>query len=793
MFHKEHSSSTTAHKTKKAKDVPVRKSDRRALRQRAHEEISRWNGGPTWDRHAECVLNSAFLQGVLVSRQVLLPDVKVILYLRSKSDDSAANMDDNNINKPMENDWPFRDQTQCVWLQLDSKVLFPQEHPNQNITETTVVDIPSLALLAALGRQDGPILLPTIIVPHQVSRYLCRGAHLMRAGMRELIIPNNYTNHAHEKYSPIKSTQIGAVTSLHQRRVVAIVARGNPQPFAVGLLAKDLVNQYPPPPERSMGVGVTIVSCYGDDLWRQQYQQLQQQSSFRSASQPRASLSTADNLWELGHYGNPGFLQGKCVVPLHEKNKDSDIDDDDVQGDAEDAVKGENDSVTNEGESGDSPFTERKADPPDTVEIDAMTTMSEAQQDDDDVAAPIVDDTNDPEIPILQEESISDSNAIRTTTMNDSTHSLQSSTAPSTEVSLSPEEILHRAVYKALTSLKNNDLPMRMANFYAQHVIPSRPVGTTIDLKLTRYKKFGTYITEQVQVGWIQVAADRNNRQDTAAMLVGFDRKYPPLLEFTIQARAAATTKPKNNTCPDCRLVLTDLFCIPAHFVNLLRLDMDTVKARHATSEERRGTGMLTGKEMRSILEDYITRENLVDGSDAACIILDGPLTDILFVRPSLKKKSNQSSGPYPTRLSRKDIITAWTNEMESAYALVEVPGNRIVKLGRGKPPSVSIEVKARQQRHYLTYVLGVESFEIDPINFCKDVSHRFACSGSVDGQEIVFQGNWSEELEALLTSNEGLSSHGGTRNSPYRLPKNALNVILRKGVPTRKKGTGKK
>jgi translation initiation factor 1 (eIF-1/SUI1) len=145
---------------------------------------------------------------------------------------------------------------------------------------------------------------------------------------------------------------------------------------------------------------------------------------------------------------------------------------------------------------------------------------------------------------------------------------------------------------------------------------------------------------------------------------------------------------------------------------------------------------------------------------------------------------------PVPERTSRKDVVLAWTNRMQPAYTLLEVPGNRIVQIGHGKPPCVTVEVTKRQSNTFVTHVRGLEKFDVGRTVFCKEVAHRFGCAGTVvvDEKELVFQGNLADELEALLTADESLTSHGGAKESPYRLPKNSIDVVLRKGVPPRKR-----
>ena len=99
-----------------------------------------------------------------------------------------------------------------------------------------------------------------------------------------------------------------------------------------------------------------------------------------------------------------------------------------------------------------------------------------------------------------------------------------------------------------------------------------------------------------------------------------------------------------------------------------------------------------------------------------------------------------------------------------------------------------------------MTHLRGMEEYGIGGEGLAQEVSHRFACSSSIetdpvgrpalkkDRVEITFQGHLSEELTALLTGDEKTSSHGGAKGSDYSLPKSVINIVLRKGVPARKK-----
>lgn len=90
-----------------------------------------------------------------------------------------------------------------------------------------------------------------------------------------------------------------------------------------------------------------------------------------------------------------------------------------------------------------------------------------------------------------------------------------------------------------------------------------------------------------------------------------------------------------------------------------------------------------------------------------------------------------------------------------------------------------------------------MEDFGIPAADLQRQIAHRFACSASLEEDphqklkkghfELILQGNLVDEVEALLLGDESLTDHGGAKDSPYRIPKNAIEVVLRKGVPARK------
>ena len=258
------------------------------------------------------------------------------------------------------------------------------------------------------------------------------------------------------------------------------------------------------------------------------------------------------------------------------------------------------------------------------------------------------------------------------------------------------------------------------------------------------------------------------------------------------------------------KTAIVTLHIIPSRISSSLGIPDDLVLAENAKAPERKGTGFLTKPEVRECLEHYISKEGLDDGSGTADIRLDATLCDLLYGRSKKERAAAGDAGgrgDFPTKASRKDAHELFVKKLDVAYALVEMPGSKIVKLERGVPPKIVVEVttiRGRKNKN-ITFCRNLEEYGINPVSFASDVSKRFATSATIDedpkqnGREAVkkknyvelgFQGHLGEELRVLLTGGaEGRSSHGGAKGGSYKVPKNVIDLRLKKGVPARRKG----
>lgn len=653
-------------------DAPLRKSDRRKLRDVASSFFEQHDTDVS-----SALLDAVFLQDSLVVRRLQHVQLnKVQLYYRGPASDQTCDCH-----------WPYFTSTECVWMTVD---LGPGE-PS--------LECPSVALLSLI------INFPAVVIPSDASKYLCRGAHLMRAGIISLPRRTNIST----PDTPGNSLKVNPSIDFG---IVAIRVRGNPQPFAVGLFQPTLR-------EDAKGIGVLVWMCHGDDVYR---------STTALALKRSSRINPVGGApFDNQHLGNVGFLDGAVVRPIESNNADDDDDEEDDESD-------ENDEEGSE-----------------------------------------------------QKEDCQRSETVEASEGDTTDRTICESTFVKVEVVLpSPDEVLHNAACRALVNVSDKDLPMLLSTFYANHVLKHVPPDTILQLKLTSYKKFGTYMLHQQKCGLLTLAPDKNDK-NPAGYLKSIERSHEHLRGIRKTKKDEASNAA---TAGNRAKQIVTLFVIPHYFVNLLRLDMDDVKGTRAKSEQRRGTGYLTIAEVRAILEKYCLENELIS-DDGVAVTLDGPLTDALY------KRSKDASPPF---LSRKDLSNAWIKKMEPAYALVQMPGSEIIQMARGLPPKVQIEVSRIGGNKFVTRLRGVEEYGIEAASFCKEVAKRFACAGTIvtddphfgalkNGHaELIFQGNLVEELQALLLGDERLSTHGGAKESTYSLPKDSISITLKKGVPSKKR-----
>eukprot|EP00978_Attheya_sp_CCMP212_P039315 scaffold203356_cov47-Attheya_sp.AAC.1 len=262
--------------TKGAKDAPLRKSDKRKLRDAVREQFGvALHGNDDEEKEAATAtarMSELIMGGTLVRRTVVVSTpgqttTRVTLYLKPPVRSSNAankNATDAETCSSNENDWPYSKTTHAIFMQVEK--------------DDTL--IPTVSLLSVW-----PTLIPSVTVPWNVSKFTCRGAHLMRSGMLQWPSSMNHNNNGNH--------------------LVSIGVRGNPQPFAVGQLSCSSTEFGP----GTKGIGVTILTCYGDDLYRMSHSF---PTNLHNAVGEGGMVNAlgGGGIFDSDDYGNIGFRDG---------------------------------------------------------------------------------------------------------------------------------------------------------------------------------------------------------------------------------------------------------------------------------------------------------------------------------------------------------------------------------------------------------------------------------------------------------------------------------------------------
>jgi Predicted RNA-binding protein (contains PUA domain) len=636
MFHKEGS----FHKVqgKKLNDTPINKSQRKKLRESFLNSIVSSSSSSSPLATAQLspdLVNYIFLHpnSDISIRKIKLQGATskagaTCIYSRSPTVFETNSNADKHSLAAAAIPWPYTRCSQVLLLQVGQILL------------------PSLALLSVLPKH---VLeeLPTVMVHPIVSKYLCRGADLMRSGMV-------------------------SISPKHDGWVVIRAVR-NPQPFAVGFVTRG-------DDETSIGLekkggGVQIVTCYGDDIYRSQMMMSSSAPQVASLADGGVRSEMGGDIYDFGNYGNVGFVQGKQVYGLRNtsssghsgsdmSSEEDEDDEEQVKGD-----QGESEQETGEGKE-DNHGQEM-------IAQGEQNVMSES------------DELKD----AMKEIAIDASEVEEQEKMDD------------------PETILLEAFHNAAVRISKNQLPMPTSTFYSQHILPARKEGTLIDLKATRYKKLGPFLLEQAQKGIITVGASNGDAVAFLKSIDRSHIDLREARQRKREETENGNTKNDATQTGRKKTALVNLYIIPHSIVSHMRLCDDDVKAMNAKSEERRGTGYLTAPECRDILNRYVKDNDLFDEFDPEMVRLDGPLCDSLFRKTKKQLQNDELGvNEYPESVTRKELNNLWLKKMDKAYAIVSLPGSCITSMKRGDAPKISFFVEARQsKKKFITRVRGLE------------------------------------------------------------------------------------
>eukprot|EP01119_Soliformovum_irregulare_P024408 TRINITY_DN8748_c0_g1_i1.p1 TRINITY_DN8748_c0_g1~~TRINITY_DN8748_c0_g1_i1.p1 ORF type:complete len:408 (-),score=177.08 TRINITY_DN8748_c0_g1_i1:6-1229(-) len=299
-----------------------------------------------------------------------------------------------------------------------------------------------------------------------------------------------------------------------------------------------------------------------------------------------------------------------------------------------------------------------------------------------------------------------------------------SSTPVQVENVMSQDEILEISFLTAVK--KGFPVPILVSQFYANHILPSRPPGTNLDIKKTKFKKISTFMDEKQKEGII------NFKQISEGVLQieNFDKTHQSLRGFTVPEYAVKG----NSTEISSKIQVYEMLKPVPPLSDLF------------ISQGQDKTKLYAPAEARKVLSEYIEKQNLEISKNSPKINLDDTLAKIL-------RKVHQGS-----EISKQDFFKMILGEMQP-WHVIEKGESREVKKGNPKP--IQIQTKRRQGNKHVTLISGLETFGINYEELASELRVKCASSTSVSeehsgknpGKVLLVQGTVIKEVSEILIS----------------------------------------
>ncbi|ETV98250.1 hypothetical protein H310_08968 [Aphanomyces invadans] len=274
------------------------------------------------------------------------------------------------------------------------------------------------------------------------------------------------------------------------------------------------------------------------------------------------------------------------------------------------------------------------------------------------------------------------------------------------------DDLLERSFFQAMKTVKPSDAPMLASHFYASFVLPCRPVGSSIHVKGTSYKKISTFLKHMASRGVIDVT-----EHDGVQTITLFRKTHPDVSrhplhrsEMTVavelEAEATAGAFVPGKHAPE--VVQLYRLTPPTHVI----CGPDTNTSLHLT-------------DIRTRLNDYIATNGLVHPREPQYVQLDASLTDALF--PGKKKPAEG----YPDKLLRQEVLQLFVSRLRPYHSIQLSPDQPVAPIaGDFKPIRVKTELTKRQKP--VTIVSNIEQFGLDPQLLSRDAQKKWACSATL-------------------------------------------------------------
>jgi translation initiation factor 2D len=310
----------------------------------------------------------------------------------------------------------------------------------------------------------------------------------------------------------------------------------------------------------------------------------------------------------------------------------------------------------------------------------------------------------------------------------------------------------------ALSSVPKTAFPILANVFNSNYFLPSRPGGTTINVKQSSFGKFGVFLQHVEECyGWMALGSAKKKPADGVLRIASVDKSA---IASSLQRRGVRKNSGVGSGgsggsggASGSPVVCLDLFKAPAaaSFIfealpEVLLYGLLFRKGRDLGAKKRKIVRLYTRGDVARVVSSYVDAHGLVVGNGKHQVRLDAPLCDFAF------------SKPYPTMVGKKQLAKAAVKNMQQWHTIVrERSGDagawvqreqmrqrqggsskEVVSLAWhelppavvGLPKKITIWVERNKQRgdKFLTTVQNLESYGVDVKALASRGNRLFAC-----------------------------------------------------------------
>ena len=306
-----------------------------------------------------------------------------------------------------------------------------------------------------------------------------------------------------------------------------------------------------------------------------------------------------------------------------------------------------------------------------------------------------------------------------------------------------PTTLLTLTFYQALYRLKDSDLPLLAATFFAKHLLPVRPVGSDISVKHTKFKKFGAFLEHMRDQGVCSLSEPSKG----VLQLDSVNRQHEEIAAFRPwpRDRESATAA----ALADADSAGTSAAATTPSRVEIFfhhRAQTREACAILGISFDNRNKAQFSPQDLRAALFKYCSAAGLDRGAN---VELDAVLRGCL----ALNSKDSVTS--------KAEASKRFLASVPQYYELRPLgPGAKTVTK-RGSPPPIHVD-EVRFQNSYLTRVTGLETYGLEPESIAAAASTEFAAASTckpLEGKQnvgksaVVTQGRVATAFKGFLAA----------------------------------------